>query len=140
MQLNGVIFDLDGTLGNTVPVSVEAIVRAVRAFTGETYTHPEIIARFGPTEQGILRQLVPEEDWEASYRRFLLEYEALHREGGYGVFAGIPEVLDMLHTCQVPTAIVTGKGLDSARISLRYFGLKDAFDVVKAGSLETTVK
>lgn len=140
MRLNGVIFDLDGTLGDTVPVSVEAIVRTVRAFTGEIFTHPEIIARFGPTEQGILRQLLPKKDWAASYHRFLQEYETLHREGDYGVFPGIPEVVALLHEHRVPVGIVTGKGLDSARISLRYFGLEDAFDVVEAGSLEATVK
>lgn len=140
MRLSGVIFDLDGTLGDSVPVSVEAIIRTVAAFTGKSYSYAEILARFGPVEQGIIRQLVSEEDWEASYQRFLQEYEALHETGAYGVFPGIPEALELLHEHQVPTAVVTGKGLDSARISLRYFGLADAFEMVEAGSMEGSIK
>lgn len=140
MQISGVIFDLDGTLGDSVPVSVEAIIRAVAAFSGKTYTYDEIVARFGPTEQGILRQLVPEQDLEASYQRFLQEYETLNQQGDYGVFPGIPEVLELLRAHQVPTAVVTGKGPDSARISLRYFGLTDAFEFVEAGGPEGPIK
>lgn len=140
MQISGVIFDLDGTLGNSLPVSVESIIRTVAAFTGKTYTYDEIVAHFGPTEQGILCQLVPEQDCEASYRRFLQEYESLNRQGDYGVFPGIPEVLDLLRAHQVPTAVVTGKGPDSTRISLRYFGLADAFEIVKTGGLDGPIK
>lgn len=140
MQIKGVMFDLDGTLGDSVPVSVWAIVRALEAFSGKTYTYEQITALFGPTEQGILRQLLPNQDWEASYQRFLQEYEALHQEGDYGAFPGIPELVALLHDHQVLTAVVTGKGLNAARISLRYFGLADTFDIVEAGSMEGSIK
>lgn len=135
MPFEGVIFDMDGTLGDTVYVSVEAIVRAVKKYTGKSYSHPEIIARFGPTEQGILHQLVPEDVWDQSYQYFLQEYKTLHQTGDFGVYPGIEDILNLLEAHAVRRAIVTGKGRRTAEISLHYFGLESAFKMVETGWL-----
>lgn len=135
MQIQGAIFDMDGTLGDTVFVSVEAIVRTALQLTGNHYTHDEIIARFGPTEPGILRQLVPQTMWEESTRLFFGHYEALHQQHRIGAFPGIQEILDLLHQHDIRQAIVTGKSRRSAEISLKYFSLNGYFEAVETGSL-----
>ncbi|MGD2026480.1 MAG: HAD hydrolase-like protein [Anaerolineales bacterium] len=140
MLIEGVIFDMDGTLGDTVYVSVEAIIRAVKKFTGKMYTHPEIITRFGPTEQGILRQLLPEDVWEPSYKYFLQQYEALHQTGDFGIYPGMQDVLRLLADHAVHQAIVTGKGRRTTEFSLRYFGLESAFETVETGWLDSSSK
>jgi len=48
MRLDGMIFDLDGTLTDTFPVCFVAFREALQAFTGRSYTDEEIVARFGP--------------------------------------------------------------------------------------------
>jgi len=140
MRIRGAIFDMDGTLGDTVFVSVEAIVRTVFQLTGQRFAHPEIINRFGPTEAGILRQLLPEEAWEASEQIFLAEYTSIHQDHTIGAYPGMSDVLDLLERHQVRQAIVTGKGRESAEISLQFFQLNGYFDAVETGSLEGSVK
>lgn len=140
MQIQGVIFDLDGTLGDTVYVSVEAIVQAVQQTTGKTYTHPEIIAHFGPTEVGIIKQLVPAEKWEESCQIFHAEYERIHREQDRGAYPGIQKIIDLLAERGIRQAIVTGKGAEPAEISLRYFQLDAPFELVETGSLHGSSK
>lgn len=133
MQIRGVIFDMDGTLGDTVFVSVEAIVQAVHKHTGKTYTHPEVIARFGPSEIGIIKRMVPEDVWEATCQTFHEEYERIHRERQVGAYPGIDRILNLLTAHNIRQAIVTGKGAKSAQISLGYFQLNGHFDFVETG-------
>jgi len=140
MRIRGAIFDMDGTLGDTVFVSVEAIVRTVDQLTGQRYAHPEIIDRFGPTEPGILRQLLPQDLWGESERIFLAEYEAIHQSRKIGAYAGIEEVLNLLQHHHIRQAIVTGKSRESAEISLKYYALNGYFEAVETGSLERSVK
>ena len=140
MRIRGAIFDMDGTLGDTVFVSVESIVRTVEQLTGQRYAHPEIIDRFGPTEPGILRQLLPQEMWEESEQIFLAEYESIHQTYKIGAYAGIEEVLKLLKRHHIRQAIVTGKSRESAEISLKYYSLNGYFEAVETGSLAGSVK
>jgi len=140
MNLQGVIFDMDGTLGDTVFVSVEAIVRAVHTHTGLTFTHPEIIARFGPSEPGIIKKLVPDEVWKEACRTFFEEYERIHQDHQIGAYPGIRPILDLLSEHGIRQAIVTGKGERSAHISLGYFQLNGHFEHVETGWLTGSSK
>jgi len=133
VQIKGVIFDMDGTLGDTVFVSVEAIVRAVHTHTGKSFTHPEIIARFGPSEIGIIKNLVPDQVWEAACQTFHQEYERIHQEHQIGAYPGIERILDLLAAHHIRQAIVTGKGAKSAQISLGFFQLNGYFEYIETG-------
>ena len=93
----------------------------------------EIAGLFGPNEEGVLRQVVPEAQWAASLAAFLDEYAAAHTTCPRP-FDGIASALDLLRERGVPVAVVTGKGAESAAISLKTLGLADRFAVVEAGS------
>jgi pyrophosphatase PpaX len=138
MPLSGVIFDLDGTLANTLPVCIIGFQRALHAYTGRTFTDAEIIAMFGPSEEGVFLRLTPEHAEEAS-RLYWEEYERAH-ETVRAPFPGIPEALEFLQEHGIPTAVVTGKGAHSAAISLRLLGLDTRFDIVEAGSPHGVIK
>ena len=58
--IRGVLFDLDGTLGNTLPVCIGAFRRAVEPFAGREVSDAEIVATFGPSEEGTVHVLAPE--------------------------------------------------------------------------------
>ena len=53
------IFDLDGTLGDTIPVCIQAFQRTFHRYLGQQFTAQDIIAMFGPSEEGMLRRHLP---------------------------------------------------------------------------------
>jgi phosphoglycolate phosphatase-like HAD superfamily hydrolase len=138
MQLRGVIFDLDGTVGDTLPVCFVAFRDVFQAYLNRTYSDTEIRAMFGPTEEGMIQQAVPGR-FDEAFTAYLSAYEKAHascREP----FPGMRQALEALERCGVRRAIVTGKGPRSAEISLRVLGLDRSFERVEAGSPEGNVK
>jgi pyrophosphatase PpaX len=138
MKLEGVMFDLDGTLGDTLPVCCAAYRRAFEEFLGRHYTDDEIMALFGPSEEGIIQRLVPDQ-WQACLQTYLDAYDRAHAPYAKP-FPGIETALRLLKQRGVALAIVTGKGPHSAAISLKHLGLASYFDVVETGSAEGAVK
>ena len=138
MNLRGLIFDLDGTLGDTLPVCFTAFRITFRHYLNRHYSDKQIRAMFGPTEEGIFQDMFPE-FWEEACAMYLSEYRRAH-QNCREPFPGIPEALAILKRLGLRTAIVTGKGPGSARISLEEMGLAEAFDTVEAGSPRGGIK
>lgn len=134
----GAIFDLDGTLADTLPVSFAAFRRTIREAIGQTWTDQEIRGRFGPSEEGVLTQLIGADSGQA-YRLFLQMYDREHRRCP-GPFPGIGPLVAELRQSGVRCAIVTGKGADAAAITLARTGLGGLFDTIEAGSAAGAVK
>ncbi|MBK1442148.1 HAD family hydrolase [Parapedobacter sp. ISTM3] len=137
-QLSTVIFDLDGTLANTLPLCIRAFRASVEPLANRVFSDSEIIATFGPSEEGTIMALAPDH-YEQGVERYLRYYEEFHTMCPT-VFEGIPALLDMLKRQHVALALVTGKGPISTRISLEYFGLNSYFDVIETGSPAGPVK
>lgn len=137
-RIRAVIFDLDGTLADTIPVCFAAFRITLREYTGREYSDREIEGLFGPNEEGVFRKLLGER-WEDAFERYLTEYE-IHHDLCESAFPGVIALLDWLRARSVRIAIVTGKGRESAAISLRRVGLASHFDRVEAGGVEGAVK
>lgn len=137
-MIRGAIFDLDGTLGDTLPVCYRAFRDVLRSRTGREYADHQIHAMFGPSEEGVLAKHCPDATDEA-----LADYLAVYRSA-HAIcphpFAGIRAILQGLRDRAVALAIVTGKGPGSARISLERFELQGLFPIVEAGSPDGGVK
>ena len=133
-----VLFDLDGTLGNTLPLCMAAFREAIEPLAGRRLSDEQILAAFGPSEEGTVAMLLPDRKDEA-LQRYLERYEALH-----GCcpepFPGVREILDYLKSPGVFVGLVTGKGPRSAALTLARYGLGDYFDVVKTGEASGPVK
>jgi phosphoglycolate phosphatase/pyrophosphatase PpaX len=127
-----VIFDLDGTLVDSFGLVIHAWNVACREPMGRTYTNEEVIARFGLTDIAMLRRELKPQQFEKAKRVFLDEYRARHREL-CTIFEGIDELLDELHSRKVPMGIMTGKGRDTADITLAEIGWSDRFKSVVTG-------
>jgi pyrophosphatase PpaX len=138
MHLAGMIWDLDGTLANTLPICIAAFRHALAVHTGRFYSDAEIAALFGVTEAGMIRRVIPE-DWREAEQAFLAEYERLH-DSTLTVFPGIEETLRALQERGTRLAIVTGKGQESADISVRHLGLASYFEHVEVGSPDAPIK
>ncbi|MEZ5364952.1 MAG: HAD family hydrolase [Bryobacterales bacterium] len=138
MYWSGLIFDLDGTVADTLPVSYAAFRRTIREWTGATLTNAEIHGRFGPSEEGVLAGLLGG-DPRTAYDLFLKLYALEHRRCPHA-FPGLTELIGEVRRAGVRCAIVTGKGADAAAITLDRIGLAQAFERVEAGSAGGAVK
>jgi len=138
MHLDGMIFDLDGTLTDTFRVCFAAFRDALQPVTGRTYSDEEIMARFGPSEEGMLQRWVPDR-WEECLRLYLAAYEREHRRTAR-TFPGVENALGLLKARGIRLAVVTGRGPHSTAISLAQFGLAPYFDIVETGAPEGAVK
>jgi|SRR2546421_9580904 len=63
MTLAAVLFDLDGTLVDTLPICYLAFRGALEGAGAPTMTDGDIHALFGPSEEGMLQRVLPN-DWE----------------------------------------------------------------------------
>jgi pyrophosphatase PpaX len=138
LQVKGIIFDLDGTLADTLPVCIRALQHVIAQYRGQQYTDAEVRATFGPTEEGVLRNLMPD-CWPEALNTYLLAYEKDHL-GCTEPFPGMRDALELLAERHIKLAVVTGKGPGSAEISMRYLGLRAYFDRIEAGSADGPIK
>lgn len=128
----GVVFDLDGTLGETLPVCFAAFRTVFERDHGVAYSDSEIRAMFGPSERGVFQQRA-KGDADELLADYLVEYADQHHLAEKP-FEGIVALLDVIKTSGVPMAVVTGKGPASAELTLRHWGIHDWFTHVLAGS------
>ena len=130
-KLKAVIFDLDGTLGDTLPLCIRAFRQAVEPLIHRTISDAEIIATFGPSEEGTIMALAPLH-YEKGVKGYLFFYEKFH-DMCPAPFEGVREMLDKLKDKGIRLAMVTGKGEHSTRISLSRFHLDDYFEYIETG-------
>lgn len=124
--MTAIIFDFDGTLGDTLALCVAAFRKAVEPLAGQTMSDKEIIDTFGPSEEGTIRALVPDEKFQEGLEAYWKWYRELHAMCPKP-FEGMKEILDGLREQGVFVGMVTGKGKVSADISLERFGLEKYF-------------
>lgn len=138
MRLEGMIWDLDGTLADTLPLCVAAFRHVFETGAGRAFSDQEIEAMFGVSEEGMMRRVLPDA-WHEGMAAYLAEYERLH-DAYARTFPRIEEALQLLRDRGVRLAIVTGKGSESAAITLRRLGLAPYFERVEVGSPEGPIK
>ena len=131
-KIKAVIFDLDGTLAKTLPLCIEAFRRSVEPLINRSISDAEIIATFGPSEEGTILALAPIH-YDKGVASYLYYYEQLHNMCPIP-FEGMKEILQALENKGVRIAMVTGKGKHSTDISLRHFELTHFFKMIETGS------
>lgn len=127
-----VAFDLDGTIGDTIPMCLQAFEQAISPYAGHRLREEEIVQTLGLNETGMVKKVVHDQ-WEAALHDFYLVYEKMHSKCPHPC-EGIPELIAMLKSRGILVTLVTGKGRESCRITLEQFGMTHTFCAVKTGS------
>jgi pyrophosphatase PpaX len=128
-----VIFDVDGTLTRTNELIFASFNHVARKFLGKTFSEKEIIALFGPPEEGALVKVFGREGLDTVMAELLAFYRSHHEEMA-GLHPGIDEVLAYLKQHHVKLAVFTGKGTHTTRITLEALRIRHFFDYVVSGN------
>ena len=128
-----VIFDMDGTLTRTNELIFESFNHVAEKYTGKRLSPHEIVALFGPPEEGGLAKVVGDESVEEAMDE-LCEYYQAHHGRLAGLHQGIDNILRYLKNRGTKLAIFTGKGKRTAGITLHELNIAQYFDVVISGS------
>lgn len=131
-MLKAVLFDLDGTVGDTLALCVEAFRAAMEPMVGYPLSDGEILGMFGPNDEGTIRNLVHDR-WEEGVASYLSYYRKLHVRYPEP-FPGVLDLLKLLKGRGLVLGMVTGKGAESCRITLEQYGMDGLFDMVETGS------
>ena len=127
--VDAVLFDLDGTLVDSLETIAEAMVAAAGAF-GYTVDIPTLIPMIGPPMEAVARQLGASAEEAA---RINTEYLRLYHDGYVQrtpEHAGASALLDRLATAGLALGIVTNKVEEGARLVVDVEGWHHRFGVV----------
>jgi len=123
-----VVFDLDGTVVDTVELIVESFRYATSTVLGEVLPDEFILGGVGRPLRTQMERLSQEHAQELYdvYR----EYNHRRHDALIRGYDGIEEVLDALKAAGRRTGIVTSKSRDTTAMAFRAVGLEERFDVV----------
>jgi len=128
-----VIFDIDGTLAKSNELIFASFNHVAVKYLGRSLSQAEVIALFGPPEEGGLRRILEDRLVPMAMDDLCLFYGREHA-GMASLHQGIEEVLRFLRTRHVRLAVFTGKGRRTAAITLEQLGISPYFDLVVSGS------
>ncbi len=142
-----VLFDFDGTLGDTIPVGMASLHQTLEPILQRKVTDEEIYATFGPSEEATIRVILENDGFvtfdsngnetdlfRGAVQEYLRLYEILHRTLSPNPFDGIPLLLDDLKKAGTRIALVTGKGAISCGISIRQYQMEETFEHIETGT------
>lgn len=129
-RTHAVVFDLDGTLIDSLPLVLRAITHAIEPFGARPTM--EIFAKLGGPPERFLATLL---DDARHVPTAMQRMRAFHDEHGMDLqpFAGVPEFLDALREGGVQLAIWTGRDRESTVYLLRKLRLETFFATVLCG-------
>jgi HAD superfamily hydrolase (TIGR01509 family) len=127
-----ILFDLDGTLGDTLELIYHAFNEALGPILGREISGQEIRARFGPPDGQIIREWVGGEDGETAVATYVAAYEARHQDF-VQPFPGMRELLQECADSGARIAVVTGKSRVTAIVSLEQLGLMPLVEILYGG-------
>jgi HAD superfamily hydrolase (TIGR01509 family) len=128
--LKGVVFDLDGTLVDSLGTTFDAFNEAFVRLGGTRRTPEQIMAHFGTGEGEIFVQMIGREKAKEAYFYFR-EYFDQHIKT-VPLHSGVKELLDDLKALDIPISIFTGRGWETTQLILNHHGLTDRFVTVVA--------
>ena len=127
-----VVFDLDGTVVDTVELIVESFRYATRTVLAEALPDEVILAGVGQPLMAQMEQLSAAHAQELYdvYR----EYNHRRHDELIRGYEGVAEVLDGLRAAGRRLGIVTSKSADTTQMAFRAVGLREHFAVVVTAS------
>lgn len=129
-KLKGIVFDLDGTLVDSLSYTFDAFNHAVTLHGGRPRPPQEIMRYFGRAETEIFAQLVGRGQATKAYEAFRSHLD--QSMGRMPLHEGVGDLLEKLKSAGVPLSIFTGRSWDTTELILTHHRLLDRFVTVVA--------
>lgn len=141
-MLKAVMFDVDGTLGDTLPLCIETYRRIAEEATGRRPEAAEVVRHFGLSDRGVLGALVGMEpdDPALPIRRMVEIYRELHPAMAPAPFPGAADMLRGVRAAGMRVGIISGKEDHTAVPTLEFFGLQGLYEWAGYGMPDRNVK
>lgn len=128
MPITAVLFDLDGTLINSIDHIVDCWQHTVRTGLGREISREEVLPTIGRSLQACFEEMAPGRS-EELYSIYT-SYERGRHDTAVQLIMGTREILDALKEREYKLGVVTSKVLHVAMGGLQLFGLDPYFDVI----------
>jgi pyrophosphatase PpaX len=130
MAFRAVLFDLDGTLVDSVELIVKAAQFAFASRPGPRPDRAQIMAGIGRPLVEQFRDYAEDEEAVAAYVQAYREYQLTHHDTLTAAYPGVNDVVAHLRANGKSLGVVTSKIEPLAHRALQFIGLQDCFAVV----------
>ena len=131
MPIRLVIFDLDGTLIDSIADITDALNRALRPYGVKNLARDEVAGMIGEGAEKLVRKVVAKYNLALDVEEVVKSYNdnySSHLTDNTALYAGAIEALEDLKDCR--KALVSNKSEAFSRRILKEFGLEKHFDMV----------
>ena len=136
---NSFIFDFDGTIAETIPITLKAIMAAYADCGLPVPSEAEIVAHFGANEYGMFLKMTPDHA-DRLFEAYLREFVAVHKKFPQKPFDGIVAAIRKIKDAGWKIGLVTGKHIRAAEEAIEIYGLSGLFDDIRCGGINGSVK
>lgn len=127
---SAILWDLDGTLADTVPLILAAYRHTMEGFRGERLPDELWLEHVGRPLRDTLRHFARDDDEAAAMRERYVGFQREAHDRMVRPFPGVVELVTRLRERDVPMAIVTSKAREMAERTRRVCGLDDSLPLM----------
>lgn len=126
-MVNLIVWDLDGTLVNSLPTTIQAFSTGMEPFLGRLLTVEEFKSHMGASEEQMIRKIVGDEKAQACIKHVRKTMQ--RNMNRITLFEGIAETLSHFKE-KLPMAIFTGRGHYGTQSILNHLQIGKHFDFI----------